>query len=1027
MPSDYEAIRQENIRRRGENFEDIGNFLAEKLYGDRSHFIYELLQNAEDALSRRREKDPGADVSGDVTFRLFRDRLEVSHYGQPFDGDDVRGICDVLRGTKGERLDQIGTFGIGFKSVYAITSAPEIHSGDEHFAIEKFIRPKEVAPRLLNNADQTLFYFPFNHAKFRPEDAFRLIQTKLKSLGARSLLFLTNVKALVWAIEDAEQGCYMRETHPSDNGGFLVQIIGESTGQQETEEEWLVVQRGVQHPTRMEILPVKVAYSIENGPNGKSLQAIPHSPLAVYFPTARETGLSFMAHGPFASTPARDNIESDSEWNDLLLSELASLVADSLETCKNHGFLDASFLSLLPIDEETFPADSAFRPIYDAVLAALSSRPLIPRVSGGYAPATSLVLGRSKELRDLLPSTLLRELLDAESTDLDWVDAGVTENRPPKVWRYLREKCGVQIIDSEVLARRLTPRFLDARGDKWIVRFYSFLAGQEALWRAKGAYRYLPEGLLRKKAIIRCEDGQHRSPFDDCGHPAVFLPIDSETDYPIVRRSLYQDQNAAEFLRRLGLVPPDLCARVISSILPLYEGDSDIKHTDHKKHLNTIRDAMRLSDSPLYSEMKRALKTTCWVLARNAVHGSDYYLKPTDLFVPSPNLQIFFEGNEHAWFLAETETDIDWKVLGVRSQPIVYCRGINAPRDRYVTLASNHGRHERGWGGFDPNTSIDGLEHALCTISREKAAYIWNELLPPVIRFLHGRYQTATHQNYDNARTHENDSELCEALKTEAWIPVGNDEFKRPEECTVANMAGELIRNEDLARFLGIGPDPAVVAHEKLKTHKTLTQAGFPPEVAALLVQHRDALTSELITEIVAARTGLQSDAPEFPERPVVNKKRRTTGVRKRVRKADPKTYEQRKRSVRTSAPQVSPKVWLREIYTNTRGVTVCQMCRNGMPFRVPSTGDYYFEAVQVADYFSKEDHCLYLALCPLCAAKYTVLIKKDDNCLSEFIWAVEQADGLRIPVQIDSGLASVRFVESHLLDLKAALAECLS
>ena len=68
MPSDYEAITDDNTRRRGEEFDDIGNFLAEKLYGDRAHFIYELLQNAEDALTLRYQKDPGVDFSGEVTF-----------------------------------------------------------------------------------------------------------------------------------------------------------------------------------------------------------------------------------------------------------------------------------------------------------------------------------------------------------------------------------------------------------------------------------------------------------------------------------------------------------------------------------------------------------------------------------------------------------------------------------------------------------------------------------------------------------------------------------------------------------------------------------------------------------------------------------------------------------------------------------------------------------------------------------------------------------------------------------------------
>ena len=194
MSSDYEAITRDNIRRRGTEFDDIGNFLAEKLYGDRAHFIYELLQNAEDALALRYQKDPS--VSDGVTFRLYRDHLEVSHHGKLFDEADVKGICDVLRGTKNERLDQIGTFGIGFKSVYAFTRSPEIHSGDEHFVIKNFIRPHAVEPRPLQDSLQTLFYFPFDHPNFGESDAFHLIQSKLKSLGPRSLLFLRHVESL---------------------------------------------------------------------------------------------------------------------------------------------------------------------------------------------------------------------------------------------------------------------------------------------------------------------------------------------------------------------------------------------------------------------------------------------------------------------------------------------------------------------------------------------------------------------------------------------------------------------------------------------------------------------------------------------------------------------------------------------------------------------------------------------------------------------------------------------------------------
>ena len=116
-------------------------------------------------------------------------------------------------------------------------------------------------------------------------------------------------------------------------------------------------------------------------------------------------------------------------------------------------------------------------------------------------------------------------------------------------------------------------------------------------------------------------------------------------------------------------------------------------------------------------------------------------------------------------------------------------------------------------------------------------------------------------------------------------------------------------------------------------------------------------------------------------------------------------------------------------MYTNPKGVTVCQVCREAMPFQIPTTDEYYFEAVQVADNFEKEEHCLHLALCPICAAKYKILVKDDPARLSDFIGAIEQAEtsNLAIPFKMDDTTATMRFVESHLLDLQTALEECLS
>lgn len=1029
MISNYSTIGDRSIAQLENMVARMGCFLGEKLYGDRSHFIYELLQNAEDALSLRRQKEPQGNFSGDVKFQLFTDHLEFSHYGKLFDEADVWAICEVLRGTKSERLDQLGTHGIGFKSVYAFTASPEVHSGDEHFVIEQLIRPRAVEARKLDDPAQTLFYFPFDHPEFSAESAFNLIQAKLKSLGPRSLLFLNHVKELQWTIEDEGCGLYKRDPRISESGGSRVTIIGKEEGKEDTEEEWLVVQHDVQHPTRPEILPVKMAYSLKRTGEGHAVQPLSLSPLTAYFPTAKETGLAFLIHGPFTTTPARDNIESDCPWNDLLLKELATLVAESLAICQKHGFLTADFLAALPIDEEAFPVNSQFRAIYESVLQALKTQAVIPTADGGHARAADLVLGRSQDLRDLLPPKLLGELLGPKSTCVGWVDAGVTENRLPKVLKYLRDECEILVFDGETFSRHITAGFLDQRDEDWMIWFYSFLTGQEALWRPKGVYNYPPEGPLRKKPIIRCDDGQHRAPFDGVGKPAVFLPVEAEADYPVVNKSIYRNEKASDFVQRLGLVAPDICTRVLAEVLPHYAPGFTIKLDDHAKHRTLICDALALTASPRFAEMLKRLKEVTWILVINAANGTRSLRRPTDIFLRLPHLQIFFQGNETVWFLDESDENIDWQTLGVRAEPILNCRSLQSKRLSTTTLVSSHGRHQRSYDGFDPETMIDGLEHALRNITLGKAAYIWNDLLPPLVRFLHGRYEEASHQNFDNARCYEADSTLCKMLKTHAWIPVGEAEFKQPKDCTVADLASELKRNEGLACLLGIQPDPEKIAKKALATHETLvTQAGFSPEVAALLVQNKDALTPEIINEIISAHTTADADRPEFPERPVQNPERRATVVRTRARKADPKTFDIRKRSVRVSAPQVSPKVWLREMYTNKEGITVCQLCCKAMPFRIPTTGEYYFKAVQVADNFSKEDHCLYLALCPLCAAKYIVLVKNDNDRLSDFIWAVEQAAAgdLVVPIQMDGVTSHIRFVEAHLRDIRAVLAECL-
>lgn len=108
MASDYAAIRDENVLGYGTYIDRIGPILLSERYADRTHFIYEILQNAEDALSRR----DAWQGSRSVAFQLSGDALRIRHFGVPFDEADVRGICGIGESTKD--LTAIGRFGIGF-------------------------------------------------------------------------------------------------------------------------------------------------------------------------------------------------------------------------------------------------------------------------------------------------------------------------------------------------------------------------------------------------------------------------------------------------------------------------------------------------------------------------------------------------------------------------------------------------------------------------------------------------------------------------------------------------------------------------------------------------------------------------------------------------------------------------------------------------------------------------------------------------------------------------------------------------
>ena len=175
----------------------------------------------------------------------------------------------------------------------------------------------------------------------------------------------------------------------------------------------------------------------------------------------------------------------------------------------------------------------------------------------------------------------------------------------------------------------------------------------------------------------------------------------------------------------------------------------------------------------------------------------------------------------------------------------------------------------------------------------------------------------------------------------------------------------------------------------------------------------------------VVRKSPLPSKPVEDDERlnRVSNPKRRTRQLQEQLRNAPKKNYESRSRSVRTTRGTIDPRTQLREEYTSDSGEMKCQLCKEAMPFN-DREGKSYFEAVEALtrEHFTREHEAQFLALCPVCAARYKEFVKRVPEAMENLKNQLMNADGLEVPLQLDKLQMSIRFSKRHWHDMQIIL-----
>ena len=839
MTSDYKTIRQDNKREYGEGIGRYGPMLLANRYADRNHFIYELLQNAEDALGRREAwHGPRA-----VRFRLDDTMLRVSHFGQPFNERDVRGICGIGESTK--KLTAIGRFGIGFKSVFAFTDRPEVHSGEETFAIDSFVLPiaTDAAHRY---QDETVILIPLD-----PTDkaAHKEIEDGLSRLGASALLFLSQIDEIRWEVSTGRSGTYLREATDIAPGVRRVTVIGQEEGGPEADEDWLVFSRPVATTEGTDVGQVEIAWALESdNRTGIELRPVDSSPLVVYFPTVLETHLGFLVQGPYRTTPSRDNVPAGDSWNQHCVDVTSKLLVDVLRWLRDRNALDVAGLQCLPMETSKFPADSMFRPFFREARAALSSEDLLPAFGGGYASAANSRLARTQDLRELLDPDQLAALYGPVSP-IRWLSGDISQRRTPALHRYLTRELGVDEVTPETLLQELDRQFLEQQSDEWVEHLYAFLDSQPALRKRVAT---LP--------ILRLADGSHVPPFVD-EQPQAFLPGTVESSFPTIRPTVCRSSIARTFLEALGLTTPDPVDDVIRNVLPKYENDAVISDAEYERDVHRFLDAARTDSKAQREKLTNALRETPWVMTVNAGDHAERREKAGDAYLATDRLTELFAGidgihivNGRFACLRGEEARELLETSGATRYLRLTKTGCDLSWAELRDIRREAGLEARTWG-MPSDSTLRGVEDVLECLSaleadprRQRAQCLWRALADLYERRGANAFQATYTWGYSHeTRTVSFGAAFVRRLQNTKWIPDAGGNLQLPS----------------LVGFdaLGWASNPFLESTIRFKPpiiDRLAEEAGI--EAAALDLLKRLGITSEAD---LRARLGVdQSDAP---------------------------------------------------------------------------------------------------------------------------------------------------------------------
>jgi len=1012
---------------------DINLRIFEDFYPDEAHFIFELLQNAEDAGARS------------VFFDLGLENCSFEHDGvRHFSENDIKSITGIFNSSKKNSPDKIGKFGVGFKSVFVYTETPTVFSKNYSFKILNLVLPESVEPRV-NLGEKTRFEFPFNSPKKSPRDAFEEIKNGLDQLSESTLLYLKNINTIGWKCGD-NTGQITRHEHSDVH----VEVQNTINGLVLNGRHWLRFHAPVVMPgevVQSERQNVAIAYemsflghAVSFNSSVKLAEQLKIRPaargrVAVFFPAEKETsGLRFHVHAPFVPELSRASIKNSPE-NIPLFNQLAKLAAASLHRLKEMGLLSADVLNVLPNNDDSLP--DRYVCIRYAVLDEMDQHSLVPTYSGGFAPAKRLFQARSS-IKALLTSKDL-SFVTGQHDSPEWVMSAPQRNSHHD--RFL-SSLKIRYWDAVNLKDFLESRALNISNKAEVnSQIISWLSGKSFEWH-QALYAILNKycedenknryGLLGDTLIVRLADGSYAKPSE------AYFPAERDDfgdPFPRVDRrileeggKIIQQEDARRFLEKTGVKVPGEAEEISLIINSRYSaGRCPESESQHFEDLllfityferNSGQGLTILKDAKIIMVDSSEVKWAC---------SEGVYLDSPFL---ETGLRFYYEldalKSKTKWPLSARYLDSGIEVgrllklfqgIGCTTKfDALYekarCQDNNEYWDKLFPVP---GAMNKEWVNLDFKLN-DEVRNSLSRGSANLAILVWNTMFAvgaDVLKATYGRTKFGG--------TRSVPSQLAAELRKLAWLPLSDGRFVSPRYATKVRLFdgfsfGTRLQWLDDIEF---GADELQRALESAGRASKRSELGFNSEddlqralaFAKLPIDRQRKILSDMAAE--------KDESFELPVKTLRNSQLRHSRIIEQSVNTPEKISDQRLRSVAIGydGTKSDAKSYLIDQYTNINNQMICQACRKELPFRLPG-GSYYFEAIEIFSDLSKRFREAYLALCPNHAAAFLHANPQRD-AMRELIL---EADGVDLDLVLGEKYTRLYFTETHLADIRACL-----